>query len=241
MVVDSKVIALPHHAFPSFVFLIMFASAKFTTEAFENQRKMELLESERLASELESLKSQLNPHFLFNSLNTIYGLAKRTDADTASAILKLSEILRYILYDCNVQFITVEKEIHFLNNFIDFIKLRTQHSLIKMEVIADASTQQIAPLIILPFIENAIKHGISKHMVDSWIDIKLKISGKSFYFECSNSNYNRKKLSDPILNTSGIGLKNVKRRLKLIYPNNHNLEIIDNVEEFRAILKIELT
>jgi len=235
-----KDVTLVYHVFPSMLMLLVFAAAKFTTDAFHNQRKLEALENQRLKSELESLKSQINPHFLFNSLNTIYGLAKRTDHDTADAVMKLSDILRYILYDCNADFVALEKEIAFLRYFIDFAKLRSSNARINLEIKADVQNQQIIPLVLLPFIENAIKHGLGKHMQNSWIDIKVSLTGKQFYFECSNSNHNKNKFRNNASSNGGIGLKNVSRRLNLLYGDRHTLEINDNEKFFMTRLNIEL-
>ena len=237
---SNHIIPLPYHLFPSIIFLVVFASAKFTTDVFHNQRKLESLENERLLSELESLKSQINPHFLFNSLNTIYGLAKRSDSETADAILKLSDILRYILYECNDKLINIEKEITFLNNFIDFVKLRSSNSRINLVINAEIGNQQIAPLILLPFIENAIKHGLGKHILNSWIDINMKLTELQFIFECCNSNHNKNKFESKFDKSSGIGLKNVKRRLDLLYGKKHELIIENNEDVFLVKLTIDL-
>ncbi len=236
-----KNVALPFHAFPSLLMFVMFAAAKFTADAFHNQRKLESLENQRLTSELESLKSQLNPHFLFNSLNTIYGLARRTDHDTAEAVMKLSDILRYVLYDCNMDLVSVEKEIAFLNYFVDFAKLRNNRAKISLDVQADSGDRRIVPLILLPFIENAIRHGLGRHMQNAWVDIRLNLEKNLFYFECSNSNHNKNKFKNEKPAAGGIGLKNVRRRLDLLYNGKHSLEITDNETVFSAKLKIELT
>lgn len=233
--------AFGSHLFPSIMMLTILAMGKFSADAVNNHIKLEKLQTQRLESELESLKSQVNPHFLFNALNTIYGMARRTDNETAGAVLQLSDILRYVLYECDVQEMGLEKEVNFLVQYIEFARLRMHdRERISLDINTEVSGYSVAPLILIPFVENAIKHGLGKHSQHSWIDIKLDIKEDNLFFECANSNYNkdRKMAANP---HSGIGLKNVKRRLELLYPGTHSLDITDTTEQFKVTLNIKLT
>jgi signal transduction histidine kinase len=231
--------SLPGHAFPSLVFIMALAGGKFTADAITNQRKLEHLEKQKLEGVLESLKLQISPHFIFNSLNTIYGLSRKNNQVASEAIVKLSDILRYILYDCDNQNIRIQQEIDFLEQYIDFARLRSRsNARINFVVSHDKESQHIAPLLLLPIIENAIKHGLAKQIERPWITARLDIKEKRLDFCCANSNNNKEAIS---MNTSsGIGLKNVKRRLQLIYPVRHELIIEETGDVYRVQLYIEL-
>jgi LytS/YehU family sensor histidine kinase len=193
------------------------------SDAFQNQRNMEYLQQQRIEDELESLKSQINPHFLFNALNTIYGMARRTDQKTANAVVTLSDILRHNLYESSEAYISMQKEIQSIKQYISFLQLRVhQKENISLEIEAEQTTQRIRPLLLLPFIENAIKHGLETHP-DAWVKVVFKLNDDLLCFECINScpNNTQTKVSDH----NGIGLKNVKRRLELCYPGQHELNI----------------
>lgn len=237
-----KDVAFIYHAFPSLIMFALLTFGKFTFDAITNQRKMEHLEKQKLESELENLKSQINPHFLFNALNTIYGMARRTDKDTADAIMKLSDILRHSLYECNDEQITIEKEMEFLQHYIEFARLRVHDkNSIKIKINADLRNQKIAPLLLIPFVENAIKHGLGKHAGKGWVDINISVSGNELLFVCANSNYNKRQSIIGMSNYGGIGFKNAKRRLELLYPSRHALNINDDEELYKVELKMQLT
>lgn len=239
---DLKNVAIPYHAFPSMLMFVLLAFGKFTADAISNQRRMDQLEKQTLETELENLKSQINPHFLFNALNTIYGMARRTDIETADAVMKLSDILRHNLYDCNEDRIPLEKEIEFLKHYIEFAKLRIyDKTKIQMEVnTANTHPQKIAPLLLIPFVENAIKHGIGKHSGSGWVQISISVTGGELHFVCSNSNYNKRLQLNDMSSYGGIGFKNAKRRLELLYPDAHELLMTDDAEVYKIDLKIQL-
>lgn len=235
----NKDVAIPHHLLPTIVFIACLAFGKFASDAIESQSKMQALETRRLESELQSLKSQINPHFLFNSLNTIYGLARRTDNTTANAVLQLSDILRYVLYECDEEKITLKDEVSFLSQYIEFARLRI-HKKGNIHFYVDElqeAEQKIAPLIFLPFVENAIKHGLEA-INSSSVIVKIYTDGDFVHFRCIN---NKSVKTNNNSNSSGIGLKNVKRRLELLYPDKHELNIINNTDTFTVELKILLT
>ncbi|MBK8635277.1 MAG: histidine kinase [Saprospiraceae bacterium] len=189
---------------------------------------------------LQLLKSQINPHFLFNALNTLYGTALKGDTDqTAEGIQKLGDMMRFMLHENTLEFIPMEKEIAYLNNFITLQKLRIQSSpdiVVEDNIDEAVCNNQIAPMLFIPFVENAFKHGISLKE-KSWIKINLVCSEDIVTFEVSNSLHK----SSHILENgkSGIGLKNVKGRLDLQYPDNHTLEIQESENEYNIKLMIK--
>lgn len=230
---------LSYHIFHIILLFAFFALGKFMTDTFQTVRNMELLQQQRLENELESLKSQINPHFLFNALNTIYGMARRTDQKTGNAILTLSDILRHNLYDSSESYISLEKEIQSIKQYISFSQLRLhQKDAISLLIEANNEAQRIRPLLLLPFIENAIKHGLESHP-DGWIKVLLKLNENNLFFECTNSVVNNSVIKAS--EHKGIGLKNVKRRLELCYPGSHDLQIENDHNRFTVILKIKLS
>jgi LytS/YehU family sensor histidine kinase len=193
---------------------------------------------EKLTLELKYLKAQINPHFLFNTLNNLYSIALRNnDSETAAGLTKLSGIMRYMLNDLNENEITLDKEINYLKNYIDLQKLRFSENddiKINFDIQTDSSEMLIPPFLFIVFVENAFKYGIDFRK-QSFIDIKFEIRGNSFRFNIRNSIHCR---NDGQKN--GLGLKNIKERLELIYGADHKLEIINNNDTFNVDLKIKL-
>lgn len=236
---DLKTTPLPSHVMPSIMFFLFLGAGKFTADGIDNQRKLENLERQKLASELESLKSQINPHFIFNALNTIYGLSRKTSPAAAAATIKLSDILRYILYECNDEKIPLKEELNFIKQYIEFAKLRARPNVkLNFEIGSNTKELQIAPLLLLPLVENAMKHGLAKQIEQPWVNISISIEGNSVLFVCANSNYSRRNLELDM--SSGIGLKNVYRRLELLYNDSHTIDITETDAEYSVNLKLEL-
>ncbi|MDB5117131.1 MAG: histidine kinase [Mucilaginibacter sp.] len=194
------------------------------------------------SANLDFLRSQINPHFLFNSLNTLYGTALQENADrTGEGIQKLGDMMRFMLQENMQEQISLMREVDYLNNYIDLQKLRTQISpdiLITTEIEEQINGLQIAPMLLIPFVENAFKHGISLRE-PSHIKITLQTRGNELYFDVYNS-IHFKTDNDPEKNKSGIGLENVKRRLELLYPDKHELTIRQNAREFFIHLSVTL-
>jgi two-component system, LytTR family, sensor kinase len=190
---------------------------------------------------LQFLRSQINPHFLFNALNTLYGTALKENSEhTAEGIQKLGDMMRFMLHENNLDFIPMEKEIEYLKNYIALQKLRTQSSsdiLIEDNIDEATCNRTIAPMLLIPFIENAFKHGISLKE-KSWINIRLDCADKIISFEVRNSIHVRTE-SDTEKDKSGIGLKNVAERLKLLYPDKHELKVSEDKHEFIVKLIIK--
>jgi len=201
----------------------------------EAERKLKQLQSEKLNAELSALKSQVEPHFLLNNLNCIYALALDRDSRTPEAILKLAQNLRYMLYECNADQVQLDKEITYIQNYLDLQRLRSkqlQEAIFETEI-ADEKIS-IAPLLFIPFIENAFKHGTA-----SSIRISLRANTQTLDFSTFNTNKSQQpELENP---HQGIGLQNIKRRLELLYPGQYQLDINDQEAYFSVQLKLHLS
>jgi two-component system LytT family sensor kinase len=192
-------------------------------------------------ADLQSLKTQINPHFLFNALNTLYGTALQEDAGrTAEGVQRLGDMMRFMLHENHLERIPMSKEIDYLKNYIALQELRTQASdTIHIETVIDEACPDfsIAPMLLIPFVENAFKHGISLRE-PSWIRLRLHCEGKSIQYEVRNSIHARRE-GDPEKGKSGIGLKNVLHRLKLLYPERHEFYMHQDEKEFFVQLTIQ--
>lgn len=221
-------------------FAIYFLSTAFKTSQIALRREKEAadLKSENLNSELKFLRSQINPHFLFNSLNNIYALSVSKSDKTPDTILKLSDMLRYIIYDCNSDRVPLGKELDYINNFVDLQKLKDDEMTnIKVDFSMADRNCMIAPMVFIPFIENSFKHSKIEDTENGWIRLSIENKDKDLQFSIRNSIPNENFTKDKV---GGVGLENVKRRLELLYPNNHELKI-DNLEnEFVVQLNIKV-
>lgn len=194
------------------------------------------LKKEKTESELKYLKGQINPHFLFNTLNNIYSLARKNDPQTSEAILKLSKLMRFMLYESGHQTILLTDELKLITDYIELEKLRyTDRLKISYNQSIDNSLQQVAPLILIHFVENAFKHGASESRFDSYIEIDISLKEGILKASISNS----KDSPLPSGETKTIGMENIKRQLELIYPN-HQLTIQNNSDKFSVDLLIPL-
>ena len=195
------------------------------------------------SADIHFLRSQINPHFLFNALNTIYGTALQEKADrTAEGVQKLGDMMRFMLQENQEEKIPLDREINYLTNYIDLQRLRTQTSpdiAIELTVKDKDCRHYIAPMLLIPFVENAFKHGISLRE-KSWVKINISCDTENLYFDVYNSVHLPKE-DDPEKNSSGIGLENVKQRLSLLYPHQHELHIRSTNTEFFVHLTIRLS
>jgi two-component system LytT family sensor kinase len=221
--------------FTSLVFLFLSTALKFTVDWFLNERIQRDLENQRLSAELAFLKSQINPHFLFNSLNSIYSLAYQRSETTPEAILKLSEIMRYMLYECNDNKVDLARELQYLQNYIDLQKIRFGNkAFIDFKIDGKVETQQIVPLLLIAFIENAFKHGVASNP-QTPIRLLIEVDEAHLHFFMQN-----KKHTNNRDESGGIGLNNVKRRLDLLYPEKYNLDIRDEIDTYTVELSLVL-
>lgn len=216
-------------------------SIKLGQNWIQTQRKQQLLEKEKLETELNFLKHQFNPHFLFNTINSIFFLIHKNPDMASASLAKFSELLRYQLYECNDRQILLSREISYIENSIELERLRQNDN---MEVIVDIDQESgsqwgIAPFILMTFVENAFKH-VSKHTdKPNWIRIRLAQAGEQLNFVVSNSTSDIS--SNDAVHHGGIGLKNVQRRLDLIYAGQHSLDIQHHNDRFDVRLQLHLT
>jgi LytS/YehU family sensor histidine kinase len=198
---------------------------------------MTRIKEEKLHIELNSLKAQINPHFLFNTLNSIYALAVKNDEKTADAVINLSELMRYIIKDAHNNKVPLEKELNYISNYIDLQRSRLGNTArIYFTADGDARQKEIAPLLLITFIENAFKYGINPDE-DSEIRIQLDIKNTDLHLQV----YNKKVKTGNAINSTCIGIKNTKERLQLLYPSKHTISITDNNSYFLVNLTITLS
>lgn len=219
-------------AFPAaFMMAVKFIDTRIATQ----QRESNLMK-EKLAAELKLLKSQLNPHFLFNTLNNIYALTRKKSDEAPETVLKLSELLSFMLYETSDETISIEREIRFLEDYIDLQKIRFHDNLtISFKKEMDDAGQTIAPLLLLPLVENAFKHGASENHFDSFIHISLQVKQGRLNFSIENSTESEGALKQP----QNLGLQSTTRQLELLY-REQSLEIVKNNGVFSVLLTVNL-
>lgn len=201
---------------------------------FDTQKLRTALMMEKQAGELALLRSQINPHFLFNTLNNIYSLVYKKSEDAPEAVMKMSSIMRYMLYDATTDNVLLEKEIEYLKSFIELEKLRIRHKdFVELNISGNIEGRTIAPMLLIPFVENAFKHG-SRNVTNPGIRINLSIGPQEIRFEVSN--HLRKNITATKDQMGGIGLNNLRRRLNLLYPGKHQLEINSNEDLYNVQL-----
>lgn len=221
------------------LFLLVFVFStgiKVINQWLRSEQRNKEIANEKLKAELSFLKAQINPHFLFNTLNNIYALATAQSEHTAAAVMKLSSIMRYVLTEARNDLVPLEKEIQFTSHYIELQKMRlTDKTIIDFTVQGDPLGRQIAPLLLLPFVENAFKYGISTRE-RSPIRILLEIKKDSLYFSICNQKHLSTMLR--VSDNTGIGISNTKRRLDLFYEDQYALNIEDKSNDFSVKLKI---
>lgn len=216
-------------------------SVKLAKNWIQAKRKQQLLEKEKLETELKFLRSQFNPHFLFNTINSIFVLIHKNPDMASEALAKFSDLLRYQLYECNEHEIPVRQELSYLQNFIELEKLRQDGSKVEVTLQTEQPPQlMIAPFVLIPFIENAFKHISKRKGEQNWIKINLHFNHHQLHFSVTNSIDEKKATARELISYQGIGLKNVKRRLDLIYPGKHELIIERDRDKFFVRLQLNL-
>ncbi len=219
--------------------VIILSSFKFAWDALMKQNELEALEQAVKDSQLQFLKSQINPHFLFNNLNNLYSYALESSPKTPKIILELSNVLRYMLYECKEEFVPLKKEIAQLESFTELNELQIEErgtvNFVKENM---TGSFQIAPLILMVFIENAFKHSQSSMAQDISIDITISVSADGeLRFNCKN-NFQKQTNIDQL--SKGIGLENVRKRLEFLYPHSHELNIRETPNKFEVDLVMQL-
>lgn len=217
--------------------LIISTVIKLGKISYQHQKRTQELQKEKLDAELKFLKAQIHPHFLFNTLNNIYSLALKKSDKAPQMLLKLSELMSYMLYDTQENKIALDKEIKHIQNYIELEKLRHGDRLnISFTVSGSAASKYIAPLVLMPFVENAFKHGVSQNIDNAWITIGLVINDDDLVVKVENS----QNMTTVYKENNGIGLINVKRRLNLVYPDHHDLRTEKETDRYSVDLRLSL-
>lgn len=218
--------------------LIYFLAVVFFSLMVKMNSRWKQSEKERLKAELSYFKAQINPHFLFNTLNTIYSLAIQKADNTPEAVVKLSGMMRYVISDASNDFVALEKEINYISDYIELQKIRFGET-VSIDFKADDITSgpQIAPLILIPFIENSFKFGVNPEQ-ESFIGIYIKLSAKELHMNVFNKKVGNFSGNGPV---SGLGISNARHRLELLYPDKYRLLIDDKEKEYTVDLYITLS
>jgi len=223
------------------LFIVIFVGMlRFAEGWFEFEAKKKEIENEKLSAELNFLKAQINPHFLFNTLNNLYYLAYTKSENTTEVIAKLSQMMRYMIYDSNYPQVPLTKEIEYMQNYISLERLRLNNQIpIKFDVKGNPDTILITPLIFITFLENAFKHGVTNTATGAWVNISIELNGKECIYMVENSKIIK---TNPVKEEkSGFGLQNVQRRLELSYPGQFQLRFEDKPDRYFVQLNISLT
>lgn len=221
------------------IFTTLLKLSKAWFQLSEAEVKLSVTRREKLDAELEALKSQINPHFLFNSLNNLYALTLKDSRKASGSILKLSEVMRYMIYEAKDELVPLEKEVAFIESYLALQKLRTdQRAEINFLIDGEVAGRKVAPLLFIHFIENSFKHGVKAETGPSFVTISLEVTGALLHFSIANN----KGSVDDVENRKygGIGIENVKKRLELIYPHKHQLQMTDERDTFSVDLKLDL-
>ncbi|MBX2942690.1 MAG: histidine kinase [Cyclobacteriaceae bacterium] len=216
----------------------MATAVQFYNYTHQQQKQIHALHEEKLKTELSFLRSQINPHFLFNIFNNMYSLASRNGQDElAKALSGISGVMRYITYESNVSIVPVHKEVQLLQSFIELQRLRigdSDEALINFKTEGDLNHSYISPVLLLPLVENAFKHGLEPGQ-PTLIDISLSVDNNQLVFEVKNRIH-----SATEKNVGGIGLANLRKRLQNIYPGKHEMDISQEKDIFKVHLRINL-
>ena len=238
----QRYLAQHHHAIFLINFFVVGASTivKIISDWVRHQRERSELQTQTMQSELRFLKSQINPHFLFNTLNNLYALTLKKSDKAPEIVVKLSEMMRYMLYECNEKRVPLQKEVNYIKNYLDLESLRQGKEVeIHFEVQGEVSNQRIAPLMFIPFLENSFKHGLNHAISKGFVHILLDIEDKDIIFHIENSKPDSIPLPEHP-RSGGIGLVNVRRRLNILYPDHHTLTVDDQPNLYSVDLKLEL-
>lgn len=208
-------------------------------QVLETEKELETLKRAQAETELKALKSNINPHFLFNNLTSLYGLARKKADETPEYILKLSALMRYMIYDTKDKLVPLNKELDYIVNYLELQKLRCDKTTrIKYEIRGEVNSHQIVPFLLIPFIENSFKHGGMNQNDTNIIDLSIIIEEESLEMQLKNSI--PIKAGREIGGMGGFGIENVKSRLQLFYQDQYSLDLSQNKEEFSVSLKLNL-
>lgn len=219
-----------------YLIVALYTMFYFMQAWYEQQQKTQALQKDKIEVQLELLKSQVQPHFIFNTLNNIYSLSLQGNARTSELIYRLSALLSYMLYDSRQHIIPLKKEIEYVNNYIELEKIRYGERLdVSVNVLNDIGHFYITPLLLLPLIENSFKHGVCNNTENNWIRIDVSVHDQWLSAKIENSYVNGQKSEG---HANGIGIENVKKRLEILYPATHEFKCMRDTHTFLTILKI---
>jgi sensor histidine kinase YesM len=231
-----------NHLFFNLTTLLALAVAiKLLKRWWLKQKETEQIAREKISAELQLLKAQVHPHFLFNSLNNIYSFALEGSSKAPEMIQKLSDLLHYMLYECQQARVPLGKELKMIQDYISLEKVRYGERL-KIETLfpQDNDDLVVAPLLLIPFVENSFKHGTSKMLSNPYVRLNITVQGDILYFKLTNSRPSAiEEIS--VSGNRGLGLKNVKKRLELLYPQKYELQIMEEDSEYSVWMKIAIT
>ena len=216
-----------------YLFLFVFLASLF----LRIRQHLKIIQQEKASSEISFLKAQINPHFLFNTLNSIYSLSLQKSDDAPQAIVKLSGMMRYVLNETKDNYVALDKELNYVRDYVELQKLRIEKKVkFKFEIIRNGTEQKIAPLILIPFIENAFKYGVNSED-NSSIEIRINVDGKKLQMLVQNNKV-RNMFAENLSNN--LGIENTRKRLELLYPGKYKLDINDLEKEFIVNLFLKL-
>lgn len=220
------------------VICALFVAIKMLTSWYLKEDEKLLLAEENINAELQLLKAQVHPHFLFNTLNNIYSFTLTKSPQASALVLKLSDTLKYMITDCDTALVPLEKEIKMIHDYIGLEKVRYGNRLqLTVDITGNYQHKMIAPLLLIPFVENSFKHGTSQMLNQPWINLHICIKGNKLLFSLSNS---RPPLPISSNGKNGIGLKNVQKRLHLLYPQRHQLNVTSQDETYTVYMELPL-
>ena len=204
-----------------------------------SEKQIQVLKDQKTKVELEALKAKVNPHFLLNSLNSLYGLSMDDDKEKLSkAILKLSSSMKYVLYETEQNLVPLEKELKYIKDYIGLQKMRLDYpEQVRFILEGPSDNLRIAPFMLIPLVENAFKHGLHGQKEDNFIEIKIKIEEKQLELTVRNNKGSRPTVNEDY---GGFGIKNLRKRLKIQYPKKHDFQIVDTNNIYHSKLKLEL-
>lgn len=222
-----------------YVVVFLGVAVKLINQYNQNQVELQQLRTEKIEAELKFLKAQLHPHFLFNTLNNLYSLTLEKSDKASDVVLKLSELLDYVLYQCDADSVPLEKEIQQMHNYIELEKLRYGRRLeVKFKNHIVQPKQQLPPMLMMTLLENSFKHGVSRSMANAWIEMELENDDDWIVFSIKNSKANDSKASDRM--AGGIGLENLRNRLELIFKKNYSFDVHELEDSYEVQLKFKL-
>lgn len=229
---DSLVYNFTHTA----LYLLLTIALKFSIDWYEQKKILQEIQVEKLQAEVNYLRSQVNPHFLFNALNNLYALTIKKSDEAPQVVLKLSELMEYMLYESDEAYIPLEKELNYISNYLELEKIRQGNQAdIQFKVNGRLDNCMIPPFLILPLIENAFKHGVSKSIRDAYLHIAIHVD-KQLEVRITNNKLSAKRMDKQ----GGIGLVNLRKRLSLLYPDQHRLQVTEKSNQYEVLLQINL-